>query len=990
MLDILYAILISPIEFVMQLVFERAYVLTDSYGVSILLLSLSITLLASPVYYIADKWKNVEGKITQKLAANIKEIKSVYSGQERYMMLRTLYRQNNYHPIMAIRTSFGFLIQIPFFLAAYMFLGGYENIEGHSFLFFNNLAKPDALISFGGTSINVMPFVMTFINLIAVYIYGKNQAAKENIQLYLVSILFLILLYTAPLALVLYWTSNNIISTLKSMLTSKLAVKKPPIKDKLKRKNDSELLLMKIKEIFLYIGKLIEKISPSKQVIYILLMFTLYNMWLFGSLNVLSVDKGSIEFELYLAAIFVKASILIVLFLSVISFGHFARGFSSAISDWLRISFAIIFLMLFLRFALDYKNAEVMSTGKLLAANMMLYCAILMMIIFVKTPKFLHLFLNSVDNPIYKLEPKLYYASLSLILSVIFVYLPIKLLESDPSVLQDMTLSEFLSQIIIYYVFSLVLIGGVIKLAPVKLKSIFRFFILCLSITTILYSFFFIGNYGAFDAFILQNEGGLHDSLNPIYDAMILGIIVVATYTILARGKSRILFHILLIFQFSILIKSVFVLTDVNVKPILVINKNSEDNGLPSYNKELLSFSKSGTNIVVLMLDGFSGENIGAMSESISDFEKIFDGFIWYPNTLTSGSATLLGEPSIHGGHYYTPTQINKRQIDSLENEIARGYGIFSEEFGKRGFDVSIAGLGDAVVKCELVKQHIPRQLKLCINAESLERDYMTNWQSSNPELAKSYNTKKAYNSSVILPLVALFRASPYSFKKYIYDSADWLGGFDRYSNDLKTVFIRAAFIDSLSNSGNIESQNSTFKYIQSLSTHAPFGLTANCMVNSKSSKYANRDSDETKKKYIQHTACILRSVSKWLSWLKSNDIYDNTKIVIVSDHAYQSGFKRGNALMLVKDINSKGTLSIDNRLLSNADTPSIVCSNIGGCKGVGPDPTKTDFGERTLKIVYGPWSKKSHPIDKYVFEEVYEVTENIFDPLNWKKLNEK
>lgn len=129
MLDLIYLILIEPLEYGMKTVFEASFSGAGSYGISLILLSLAVSIVTFPLYYIAEIWQNNERLVAAGLAPKIKEIKSVFKGQERYMMLKTLFRQNQYHPIMAARTSFGFLIQIPFFFAAFHFLGNYAPLE---------------------------------------------------------------------------------------------------------------------------------------------------------------------------------------------------------------------------------------------------------------------------------------------------------------------------------------------------------------------------------------------------------------------------------------------------------------------------------------------------------------------------------------------------------------------------------------------------------------------------------------------------------------------------------------------------------------------------------------------------------------------------------------------------------------------------------------------------------------------------------------------
>ena len=217
MLDLLNLVFIFPIEFAMRIILEWFYGISGSYGGAIIALSLLVNLIMVPFYHIAEKWQVAERNIKAKLAPKIKEIKTAYRGQERFFMLRTLYRQHNYQPIIAVRTSFGFLITIPFFIAAYSLLHNYDELAKTSYSVFQDLSQPDGGLQISNITINIMPFIMTFINFLAAYIYAKNISRSETVQIYIIAIIFFVLLYKSPVALVIYWTANNIFSLVRSL-----------------------------------------------------------------------------------------------------------------------------------------------------------------------------------------------------------------------------------------------------------------------------------------------------------------------------------------------------------------------------------------------------------------------------------------------------------------------------------------------------------------------------------------------------------------------------------------------------------------------------------------------------------------------------------------------------------------------------------------------------------------------------------------------------
>ena len=199
-------------------ILEFFYCLTSSYGVSIILLSLTVTIIMFPLFWIAERLQNKERERKEKMQPLLDEVKSVKNKQEKYYYTREIYRKNKYSPFYSLIGLAGLLIQLPFFLGAYWLLIEYNDLEGASFGPIGDLSQPDGLLFFRNFSINILPFVMTFVNLLAAYLYSKKMQKSEKIQLILIAFVFLILLYNLSAALVLYWTMNNVFSIGKDKL----------------------------------------------------------------------------------------------------------------------------------------------------------------------------------------------------------------------------------------------------------------------------------------------------------------------------------------------------------------------------------------------------------------------------------------------------------------------------------------------------------------------------------------------------------------------------------------------------------------------------------------------------------------------------------------------------------------------------------------------------------------------------------------------------
>ena len=218
MLNFLYTIFIYPIYMLVEFIyFIIASITEDKLGFSIIILSFTINLICLPLYNMAEGIQKRERSVQKKMKAKIADIKAVFKGDERYLILSTYYRQNNYRPLYALRSVIPLFIQIPFFVAAYSFLFHLPMMNNASFLFLHDLARPDGLLKIGSVSINILPIVMTVFNIIASWIYAKDFGLKDKLQLYITAAVFLVILYYSPSGLVFYWTLNNIFSLCKNI-----------------------------------------------------------------------------------------------------------------------------------------------------------------------------------------------------------------------------------------------------------------------------------------------------------------------------------------------------------------------------------------------------------------------------------------------------------------------------------------------------------------------------------------------------------------------------------------------------------------------------------------------------------------------------------------------------------------------------------------------------------------------------------------------------
>ncbi len=202
----LYTFTIFPIELIYKYIYLALFSLINDYGIALLALSLLNYFLLMPLNKLVRGISETESQMQQILAPQLQKINESSRAEQRHQRIQNLYRRYSYHPIFALRNVFPLLVQLPFLMAVYFMVSSLADLNGVGFLFISNLAQPDGIL----WGINIMPLLMTLVSLFnACFIVQLSKPQKK--QAIAVALIFLALLYTAPSALLVYWTMNNVL-----------------------------------------------------------------------------------------------------------------------------------------------------------------------------------------------------------------------------------------------------------------------------------------------------------------------------------------------------------------------------------------------------------------------------------------------------------------------------------------------------------------------------------------------------------------------------------------------------------------------------------------------------------------------------------------------------------------------------------------------------------------------------------------------------------
>ena len=134
------------------------------------------------------------------------------------------------HKVNPFAGCWPILIQIPIFLGMFWMLRSAAELYGQEFLWANDLSEQDSVAMLQGFSLNILPIFMVLTQWYQMRLnpmqLGPEMSEAQRINakmMRFMPFMFLIFLYFFSSALVLYWTVQNIMTILQTLLTKNVA-----------------------------------------------------------------------------------------------------------------------------------------------------------------------------------------------------------------------------------------------------------------------------------------------------------------------------------------------------------------------------------------------------------------------------------------------------------------------------------------------------------------------------------------------------------------------------------------------------------------------------------------------------------------------------------------------------------------------------------------------------------------------------------------------
>lgn len=908
-LEILDTLLFKPLYLLFEVVYVMANKVIGNPGLSIIVLSLFMNFLVLPLYMRADAIQEEEHAVEKKLQRGVEHIKRTFSGDERMMMLQTYYRQNNYRPLYVLRSAVSLFLQIPFFIAAYRFLSGLQLLNGVSFGPIADLGRPDGMLQLGGMTVNLLPIIMTAVNLVSCVIFTKGSPLKAKLQLYVMALFFLVFLYTSPSGLVFYWTLNNVFSLVKTIFY--------------KLKNPGKVL-----------------------------------GFVFSAGGVLLIIYGVF---FYLAPTWKKTALFVGLGLLMQSpLLHYR-----------------------LKDKINYQKPLEVGNKKIFFAGALFLTVLTGALI---------------PSAVIKASPLEF-------VNITYFYNPLWFIVGSIC----MALGVFVIWTGVFYF-----------LAKPQARLYFDAGVWILSGVAIVNYMFFGKNPGIL-SFRLKYNTQLNFSVRQqIWNIAAVFITILVFGIIYRYGKRRVS---------EILTVGILALSGMAAVNVAVINTSV--NSVKEKDPEVymatsrFTLSRTGKNVIVLMLDQAMGEYIPYFIQEKPEIKELYSGFTYYTNTISFGAHTNFGSPALFGGYEYTPVEMNKRDEESLVSKHDEALKVMPVLFEENDYKVTVCDppyAGYEWIPDLSIYDEYPEIEKYIMKGKFTDDSIKGQWIEDDQRNFFCYGILKS------VPLC--LQETVYDYGRYnkAEDETQDIYTKQMRNGMLTSVGLYDTFMDSYNVlsaypeiTDAVDGEINTFYMMVNETTHDPMLLQEPDYVPA-----LEVDNTEYEKKHwdrytidghtlrmttdvhailYQTNMAVILQLGKWFDCMRDLGVYDNTRIILVADHGKsilgeEDEFRLGESditsfypLLMVKDFNSKD-FTISEEFMTNGDVPYLATKDIIE-KPENPFTGKEiNSQEKTAHDQYvifsEEWDIRTNNGNTYHPAKWYAVHDDMRDEANWEMVSEE
>lgn len=536
-----------------------------------------------------------------------------------------------------------------------------------------------------------------------------------------------------------------------------------------------------------------------------------------------------------------------------------------------------------------------------------------------------------------------------------------------------------------------------------KTKFYETMIVFAMFIFSVLNAFIFKSDYGKVSMLFQVQDGVslLHVGLiNHIFAILSVFVVLVLMFIIVKKRKTMFLVYLCISISLASLGVSIYKLVYIHNR-FKAIPGDIKDNAELNTMKELeprFTLSAFNKNFVVFFLDTAINPFLPYVMEDFPELKKQYDGFVYYPNTVSYSAGTVTGTPPMLGGYEYTPHNINKRSDEFLVDKHNEALSVLPTLFTEAGYEATLTDMpwvnysarGDLAVLNAL-----PNTKSFDLYGEYADR-YIAEKNYDPTSGVDNSIRKEIRNFSVIQTIFPIFRDYFNAHFRRINVNAEEMVFINNFS---ELYYLRDI--------SEVKNTSGQLIVIGNNTTHDPVFLDDSYTIpmaqkeGAASTPFDNKDT-QTIIRY-QMLVASLKQIGLWLDYLRENNVYDNTRIVIVADHGAWSTFNDDirfpktsfMPLLMFKDFNSNESVKTDNTFMTNADVLFLLKLDEDNISNINPftyEEFKQDKESGVETVVTYETNAETLKIRKakqYHFEKNSYGKKikngSLYDPSNWE-----
>ena len=559
-------------------------------------------------------------------------------------------------------------------------------------------------------------------------------------------------------------------------------------------------------------------------------------------------------------------------------------------------------------------------------------------------------------------------------------------------------------------------------------KAVFDKLVWILSGVMLVNYMFFGTDLGIINASLKYENAMIFSRMEQMLNLLAVFVVAGCLYLVAAKWNKSVTTVLLMV---TVVLGSMSALNVVKINASL---KNLEQAKRPSDAQEStiphFELSKTGNNVVVILLDRGLGECIPYLLQEKPELQAQFDGFTYYSNAISFGGMTHLGAPALMGGYEYTPVELNKRNSELLSEKHDEALKVMPVLFLEEGYEVTVCDppLANYQWFPDLSIYDDYPEISTCVTS-----GIFTSAEEKAAVIENNHRNFFCFSIMKTMPLIAqptLYNGGRYNNTDLKKSNREYVGQVQQnvsVAEGLERAYVEPfAVLENLSTMSQItDEQKNTFMFLYNDAPHGPTLLQTPDYRATTEVDNREYDAENTERftvngqtlrvengqqmSHYHANMGVMLEMGKWMDYLKENGVYDNTRIILVADHGYpldmlealeldSNASNTTNAdaffpLLMMKDFDSTGFVESD-AFMTNADVPFLA---VGGLieNPVNPftgKPITVDEKTAHDQLIIASRDVPMQACTGETFQPVYwaSVKDSIWEKENWSFSSER